>query len=305
MIEYAGATVCVDRTAVPSAAHLWGIALSGSTSGGRLPRRARRPLRPHGTARRRMPAPLRHTLECASRVIPEQRLIAVIARDHSAYYDSELRGLGEVERVVQPRYRGSAAEIFLPVLKIHQRDPHATVVLLPADGLVGYEPRLMTYVAKAVQVVTRRPELPVVIGTHPCSPDPEWPWLEPGEPVEGLEALGVHAVRRFYPAPSRGQALALYEGDGLLSTGVIVARARTLLDLGARYLPDVLETLEPLEAHFGAPEERLLCEAVYEGMPVANISHGLFTAAEPFAVLPVADVVWRDLSAPMMEAVAS
>ena len=302
MIEFAGATVCTDRTAVPFPPHLWGIALSGSLSGGRLPRPARRPI---ATGRRRTPAPLRHTLECASCVIAEQRLIAVIARDHSAYYDSELRGLGEVERVVQPRYRGSAAEVFLPVLKIERRDPHATIVILPADGLVRYGPRLMTYVAKAVQVVTRRPELPVVIGTQPCSPDSDWPWIEPGEPVEGLEALGVHAVRRFYPAPSRGQALLLYEGDGLLSTGIIVARARTLLDLGARYLPDVLETLEPLEAHFGAPEEPLLCEAVYEGMPVANISHGLFTAAEPFAVLPVADGVWRDLSPPMMEAVAS
>lgn len=304
MIVHGWATACADRTAVPFAAHLWGIALSGSTSNGRLPRRARRPIRPHGTARRPLPAPLRHTIECASRVIPEERLIAVIARDHSAYYDSELRGLGDVERVVQPRYRGSAAEIFLPVLKIQRRDPHATVVVLPADGLVGYEPRLMSYVAKAVQVVIRRPDLPVVIGAPPGSPDPDWPWIEPGEPVEGLEALGVHAVRRFYPAPSRGQALMLYESDGLLSTGVIVARARTLLDLGQRCLPDVLETLEPLEAHFGAPEEPLLCEAVYEGMPIANISHGLFTTAEPFAVLPIADVVWRDLSPPVIEAVA-
>jgi mannose-1-phosphate guanylyltransferase len=289
MIESAASTA----RARPFTTHLWGIALSGSTRGGRLPRRRLR--EPHG-AGRHAPAPLRHTLECASRVIPERQLIAVIARDHSAYYDAELRGLGEVERVVQPRYRGSAAEIFLPVLKVHRRDPHATVVVLPADGFVGYEPRLMTYVAKAIQAVTRRPDLPVVIGTQPAAPDPEWPWIEPGEPVEGLEDFGVHAVRRFYPAPSRAQALTLYDGDGLLSTGVIVARARTLLDLGTRYLPDVLETLEPLEAHFGAPEEPLLCEAVYEGMPVANISCGLFTAAEAFAVLPVADVVCRDLS---------
>jgi hypothetical protein len=67
-----------------------------------------------------------------------------------------------------------------------------------------------------------------------------------------------------------------------------------LLELGRRYLPDVLETLEPLESAFGMPEEDLLCEAVYEGMPSASISRDLLERGGDFAVLPIPDVVWRD-----------
>ena len=74
----------------------------------------------------------RQTLEHASRLIPEERLVTVLARSHAAYYDDALAALPGVQRVVQPAYRGSAPEIFLAVLKIGYQDPDATVVVLPS-----------------------------------------------------------------------------------------------------------------------------------------------------------------------------
>ena len=50
---------------------------------------------------------------------------------------------------------------------------------------------------------------------------------------------------------------------------------------------------------FGAPEESLLCEAVYEGMPYASLAHALFVRARTSAVLPVPHVTtWREGAAP-------
>jgi hypothetical protein len=94
-------------------------------------------------------------------------------------------------------------------------------------------------------------------------------------------------VRRFLRRPSFAEVSLLQRNGGLVNTGVVVASAQALLALGRRRLPDVLETLEPLETAFGRPEEHLLCEAIYEGMPYADISHALFAADEPFAVLPL------------------
>src|SRR5207244_12658889 len=114
-------------------------------------------------------------------------------------------------------------------------------------------------------------------------------WIDPGNLVEGLETLAVRTVRRFVGRPSRGEAIALYAGDALVNTHVVIAKVSALLELGRRYLPDVLETFEPLEAAFGMPEERLLCEAVYEQMPYADIAHALFVRPHHAAVLPVSD----------------
>lgn len=280
----------------PQPVSLWGIVLERPD---RDAHQVRAPRRPH------RPSRLRRTIDCATRLIPAKRLIAVLARGSFAYYDGELRDLPAVERLVQPAYRGTAASVFLPALKIARRDPDAVVVVMPGDPPVEYEARFMNHVAKAAQVATTRPEVPVVIGSHPSLPDRHRRWIEPGPPLDGLEGVPVRAVRRFVHRPSPAEAGWLYESGGLINTQVLVARARTLIELGERCLPDVLETLEPLRAAFGGPEERLLCEAVYEGMPHASMVQALFSLSEPFAVLPLTDVSWGEAARPALLALAS
>jgi len=270
--------------------HLWGIVLAGSTEHrqGRGPhdRRLRRPRAPSSTRR----ILFRQALDRAARLIEPDRLYAVLARDHGAYYDTELSDLPGVRRIRQPAYRGSAPELFLPVLRIFNEDPHATVVVIPSDQLVDGEARLMSYVGRAAQAVARRPDLVVVIGAHPLGVEVPCTWIDPGELVEGLEPLAIREIRRFVTRPTRGEAAALYADDALVNTHVVIAKAHALVELGRRYLPDVLETLEPLESAFGLPEERLLCEALYEQMPYADIAHALFARPQHAAVLSVSDV---------------
>jgi mannose-1-phosphate guanylyltransferase len=251
------------------------------------------------------PALSRRALERAARLIPPERLVAVLTRGHSVSYDIDLTDLGRIQRVVQPTWRGSAAETFLPVLRIAAADPEALVALFPSSQLTDSEARFMSQVTKAVAAATARPDLPVVIGTSPPSADVGCAWIEPGPDIEGLESYAVRAVRRFVPRPSPAEAVALWEGDGLVNTGIVVAKARTLIALGYRHLPDVLEAFEPLSAAFGAPEEALLSEAVYEQMPYAAVAHALYVQTCEVAVLPVTNVrMWRDRATPA-RAVAS
>lgn len=288
-----------------SSNRLWGIVLGGTAGEDRGPGTT-----PRGVHRRMAGATrdllFRQAVERATRLIDAERLVAVFDRDHVRSYDSTLRGLPAIQRLVQPRYRGSAPEVFLPLLKIAHRDPDATVVILPGDQLIDGEARLMNSVAKAAQAAAARPDLPLVIGAQPTLPDPSAPWIEPGAPVEGLEPFAVRTVARFVARPAPADLAALYEGDGLFNTRIVVAKARALVRLGQRYLPDVLETFEPLIGAFGAPEESLLCEAVYEGMPYASVSHALFVRAQNVAVLPVAHVtMWTQAATPALERLAS
>src|SRR5262249_25803852 len=100
-------------------------------------------------------------------------------------------------------------------------------------------------VERAAHAVDTRPELLIVIGLTPPCPNPPG-WIEPGAPIAGLGRFAVSAVQRFLPRPSFPETVALETHGGLVNTGVVVAHAETLLALGRRRLPDVLETLEPL-----------------------------------------------------------
>ena len=125
-------------------------------------------------------------------------------------------------------------------------------------------------IGRAAEIVAARPDVLLVIGLAPPCPRPPG-WIEPGEVMAGLATFGVRAVRRFLRRPSFAQASLLQRNGGLVNTGVVVAQARTLLDLGRRRLPDVLETLEPSRPRSAGRGDAAV-EAVYEGMHYDDLS---------------------------------
>jgi mannose-1-phosphate guanylyltransferase len=270
----------------------WAIVLTGDEPpvAARAPRprhvrpgAQRWPLPPGATSRAR-------ALERASRLVPPGQMVTVVTRRHAGAWDAELADLPGARRIVQPSYRGRAVETLLPLLRIARRDPAATLIVLPAEHGIDHEARFLRYVSRAVWAVALRPDLPILIGAHPHAPVLDG-WIEPGAPVEGLEELSVHAVKRFVDDASLAERRRLFEGNALISTGIFVGRAGTLRALAARALPEVLEALEPLEDAFDTAVESLLCEAVYECMPQPGLA--ALERAPELAVLALPDVGWR------------
>jgi mannose-1-phosphate guanylyltransferase len=245
---------------------------------------------------------VRRTLERAGRLAPAGQMVTVVTRGGAAAWDAALAVVPRARRVVQPVYRGRAAELLLPLLTIAGQDPFATVIVLPMDHRVDHDAWFVRYVRRAVWAVSLRPEVPILLGAHPYVAVADG-WIEPGAPVDGLEELAVHTVKRFVDDASAAERRRLFETGALVSTSIFVARAGTLLSLAQRTMPDVLEALEPLQTTFGRPEEALLSEAVYECMPREGLA-GLERASE-LAVLALPDVAWHAPEHPALELLAS
>jgi mannose-1-phosphate guanylyltransferase len=288
-------------------AHVWTIVLTGDASpvparGHHRPQR-HRPVR---WPRAATPSPLllrtQRTLERASRLAPAGQMVTVMTRRRAAAWEPELETVSDGLRVVQPVYRGRAAEFLLPLLKIVRRDPAATVILLPATQRIDHDARFLRYVGRAVWAVAVRPDVPLIIGAQPYAQAVDG-WIEPGAPVEGLETLAVHTVKRFVDEASPAERRRLLDSQGLVSTSIFVARAQTLLTLAERTLTEVREALEPLEEAFDRPEESLLGEAIYESIPYTGL--GSLERAPELAVLALPDVVWRAPEREALELLAS
>jgi mannose-1-phosphate guanylyltransferase len=276
-------------------AHVWAVVLTGDAPP--IPARRHHRAQRHRPVRWPLgvtlpPPPLRaqRTLERASRLAPAGQMVTVMTRQRAAAWERELATVPHGPRIVQPVYRGRAAEFLLPLLKIARHNPSATVILLPAAQRVDHDARFLRYVARAVWAVALRPDVPLLIGAQPYAPVADG-WIEPGAPIEGLETLAVRAVKHFVDDASPAERRRLFDGHALISTSIFVARADTLLAVAERTLPDVREALEPLEEAFDRPEESLLGEAVYECMPQAGL--GPLEHAPELAVLPLPDVIWR------------
>jgi mannose-1-phosphate guanylyltransferase len=272
---------------------VWAIVLTGDeppAAGVQPRRRDCRPAR-HWRAVRATAPRAPEVLERASRLAPAGQMVTVLTRRQAAAWAPELSAVPHARRVVQPVYRGRAAEVLLPLLKIARQDPSATVVILPADHQrFDQDPRFTRYVGRAVWAAALRPDLPILIGAHPHTAVADG-WIEPGAPVEGLEDLSVRAVTRFVDDASPAERRQLFESNALTSTSILVGRAGTVLALAARTLPEVLEALEPLDDALDRTEESLLCDAVYEDMPENDLAP--LERAPELVVLALPDVVWR------------
>ena len=233
---------------------------------------------------RRDPTALERALDRATRLAPTHRVLAVVSRESAAQSGDVLGGGADVATIVQPVYRGSAAELFLPALLVARRDPDAVILALRADE--PHDGPVTPSLSRSIRALSRRPDLTVLVGARPrCSRLPDG-FVEPGSPLPGLEDLSLRAVRRFVYEPPRG-----FAARDMLAPAALAARARTLVALGRRYLPEVLETLEPLEDVADAAEATLLCEAVYECMPYASLSREFLERVPDLAVLPVPDTL--------------
>jgi mannose-1-phosphate guanylyltransferase len=220
--------------------------------------------------------------------VSSDRLLAVMCRDAARECAPALADVPEITEIVQPTYRGTAAELFLPALVVARRDPNAVIAAFAAEEIADHDARLLPCVRTAVRAVGLRPDLVVLVGGRPRTGRAMDGWIEPGHPVEGLEDLAVRNIRRFVYEPTHR---CVSTAASLLSASAIVARAHTLLALGRRWVPDVLETLEPLEAVADAPEAGLLAEAVYECMPYASLSRELLQRARNVTVLPMPEAM--------------
>ena len=107
--------------------HLWGIVLAGRAAG----RRGRHPGRLVHPAR--APRPPRHilfrqALDRAARLVPPERVLAVLAREHGLSHASVQSHLPGVRRVVQPAYNVAGDEVWFSVWSAKNQQSAVVVV---------------------------------------------------------------------------------------------------------------------------------------------------------------------------------
>jgi mannose-1-phosphate guanylyltransferase len=229
----------------------------------------------------------------AERVVDADRVVAIVAAEHKRFWEPELAALAPRNVIAQPRNRGTAAGILLPLLSILERDPAAHVVLLPSDHHVESEAVLAVAINVALQSIRSEPDRVILLGITPDAPTSDYGWIVP---VGGASKL--QAVERFIEKPEPAVARRLMDVGGLWNSFLIVGRGRSFLDLYARRLPRLLSALAVV-AKIPADERPAALEALYQAMPTADFSRDVLQGSEQrLDVLEVPPCGWTDLGTP-------
>lgn len=230
----------------------------------------------------------------ATRVAPLERTVIVVAREHEAWWSAalaELPGLPPENVVVQPRGRGTAPGILLPLLSILERDRDARVAVLPSDHFVRDEWTFERALRRSLRAIDKHARDVALLGIAPDAAESDYGWIVPAPGAQELSR-----VERFVEKPPREVALELQGAGGLWNSFVFSARASALEELYLRRLPQLLAAFAG-RSLVGATHEEL--DPIYAGLGESDFSRQVLQGAEAsLNVLRVPECGWTDLGTP-------
>lgn len=238
---------------------------------------------------------LQEALHRAQAVVARERVCAVVAEQHRRWWQGALWSLPESNVIVQPRNRGTANGILLPVLHILARDPLARIVFLPADHYVRDEAVLAHALRGVFEQLSRRPMELVLLGISPEDADPELGYVLPAR-RDGHEAA---PVERFVEKPDAATARALIDAGGLWNSFIFAANGFAVLSLLRAWHPDIVDHMETAVARDAERRTSRAVKELYEQLPDIDFSRHVVQGAEALLrVLPVPQCGWNDLGTP-------
>jgi mannose-1-phosphate guanylyltransferase len=242
------------------------------------------------------PSLLHDALKRASAVAPPERACAIVSEHHARWWQSLPMSLPKENLIVQPRNRGTAVGILLPLLQILHRDPNASLMVLPSDHYVRNEAALANSLRTAMREVERRSDRIVLLGLTPEDADPELGYIVP----LGESGPTAREVSQFIEKPTAASANALIERGGLWNSFIFAANGKTLLRAFEARCPDVVANLwEAITRHGDEETKRRNLAAVYEQVPCLDFSRDVLeTSLRYLTVAAVPPCGWSDLGTP-------
>ena len=241
---------------------------------------------------------LEHTFQRVEKLIPAQKLLVVIAKEH-LQFDEVRHQIAPRPRkciVIQPENKDTGPGILLPLMHLYKRYPDAIVALFPSDHYILEEDLFMQHVDRAFRAVESDGSRIVLLGMEPNDPDPEYGYiLYGGKP----DLDGDRTVEMFVEKPSAEAAKMIMRKGALWNTLVLVVTCKTLLQAIERATPELYRAFEPIQDAIGTPEEQRETEQVYQKLTSVNFSKRVlenfsYENRQNFRVLPVRGVTWKD-----------
>ena len=232
-------------------------------------------------------------------VIPSERTLVLVTRRHERFYAPLLEDAPPGCVVRQAENRGTAPAILYGLLRVAAVLPMGAVGVFPSDHYVADDSAFMGHVAVAFEVVRARPDLIVLLGVEPDSPEPSYGWIEVGDRVPAGPWQGLCRVRRFWEKPPRRLAEMLLVSGALWNSSVIVGGIPALLGLIRHAVPALFQAFDCARSGINTESEPETFSAVYMRIPSVDFSERVLALrAANLAVLKVTGTAWSDLGDP-------
>lgn len=151
----------------------------------------------------------------------------------------------------EPCKRDTAPCIGLAAHWVQRRDPHAVMLVLPADHVIRAHREFQAAVERGLRLLEEDPSRLITFGIHPTYPADSFGYIERGSaPHAGAD--GIYPVQRFREKPDRQTAAEFLSRGGFYwNAGIFLWRAETILAALREYEPDMAGRVDRIAESMG------------------------------------------------------
>jgi len=231
---------------------------------------------------------LQGTLSRIEHIIPPKNVLVITNKIQKPLIEEQLPNVPKENIIAEPFGKNTAPCIGLAAIMLHQFDPGAVMVILPADHLIKDEEEFLRVIKVATEVAHESGKL-ITIGIHPTHPETGFGYIQYHENNDERNPYferGVYRVKTFAEKPNLETAkIFLASGDFLWNSGMFVWRVDAILREFKEHLPEIYFELTKIESLIGDKNFPVVLENVYKMMRGVSIDYGVMEKASDVFVL--------------------
>lgn len=190
---------------------------------------------------------VRETVDRVAPLFGRRNIFVVTVEEHQRAIRRDVKSIPKTNFLIEPEGKNTAPCIGLAALEAWGKDPGAVMVVLPADHWIDGKRRFARALGSAIDLAAAEGVI-VTLGIRPSYPETGYGYILKGRRAAGARGTPAYAVRSFVEKPPRNEAAQLIRRGALWNSGIIIARAATILEAIRRYVPAVARPLARIEA---------------------------------------------------------
>ena len=235
---------------------------------------------------------IQNTVARLQGLIPPERCFIVTHERYVEQTSNQLPAVPAENILAEPLSRNTAPCIAYAAMVIQDRDPEATMIVLPADHLIQDVREFHNVLNTAIEKA-QEPGALVTIGINPTHPETGYGYIQfNGKPMDTPAAF---QVKTFAEKPDLPTAESFIDsGDFLWNSGMFIWRTDTILGELEQHLLDAYEAFQPLKEVLGTPKEKEAVLQAFQNCPHISIDYGVMERAKSVYVVP-GSFGWSDV----------
>ncbi|WP_395262455.1 mannose-1-phosphate guanylyltransferase [Halalkalibaculum sp. DA3122] len=235
---------------------------------------------------------LQMTADRIRKRIPVEQILVITNDRYIGLVEQQLPDLPGENIVGEPVAKNTAPCVAFAAGLLRQRDPDATMVVLPADHYIRQEQRFISILEAAAAKAEE--DCLVTIGIQPERAETGYGYIEfdsdSGETVNGHD---VRKVNKFTEKPNKQKAREFISaGNYLWNSGMFVWKATTIIEQFQAFQPEIYTQLKKLAT--ADPNSPDTLRLFYEHCPSVSIDYGIMEHAKSVFVVP-GKFGWNDV----------